>query len=124
MRAIVFHLASRQRPGALIKLEFRPLHPPNFVASLRREQEQLGERPERPIDGFARHPEPADLVISQGAIARALFRRRLHPRDRRGREAVFFHGSIEQCAEPRERTIGLHLRTLGNVVNYLDYIAA
>jgi uncharacterized protein YjbI with pentapeptide repeats len=59
MRAVVLHLVSRQRPGFLSKVEFRPLHAPNFVAALRRKQEQLGERPEWPLDGFARPPEPA-----------------------------------------------------------------
>ena len=124
MRAVVLHLVSRQRPGFLIKAEFRPLHAPNFIAALRRKQEQLGERPEWPIDGFACPPEPAYLIIGQRAIAGPLFRWRLHARDRRGGQAVFFHGPIEQCAEPRERTIGLHLGTLGNVVYHLDHIAA
>src|SRR5262249_43694447 len=58
-RAVVLHLVSRQRPGFLIKAEFRRLHSPNFIAALRRKQEQLGERPEWPIDGFACSPEPA-----------------------------------------------------------------
>src|SRR4029077_1742730 len=73
MLVAIFRAAPRQRPQALLEVEFAPYGVRQLVAPAPEQQEQFEEGGERAADSIASAPEQRDFVVVEIALALSVF---------------------------------------------------
>jgi hypothetical protein len=73
VRPVVLRPLPRDRPQTFVEIDFLPLRSTDFIASLRRQQEQSEHRAERPAERLAGTPEQLYFDIIKRPVASQFF---------------------------------------------------
>jgi hypothetical protein len=124
VRAAVFRPLAWDGPGELIDIELAPRGMRQLIATLSRQQQQLGQRAEGPADAVAGEPERANLLVVECALTLYFLRRHLDTICRVLRDQTFVDCPPEHCLQVGQGMVRLRRRILGDAADQpLDFVS-